>query len=223
MEGSIASISQFAPKQKAKCGSYDGSMCSTNEHTVPQSSVRSQSRRMDSTQIINTSKNDTLGGQYYHSSYDCDDDFCVQASKRLPTPQLSTTGTTIYNNKLEVSVQLKVPPMRILMMAVGTRLVENKYSVPVLCLQPSIYSYFISIFYCFIISGDVQPFLQLGLRLQLDGHRVRIATHACFREYISARGLEFYPLAGDPLKLSEFMVKTQGFVIPTTPELLREV
>lgn len=69
----------------------------------------------------------------------------------------------------------------------------------------------------------MQPFVQLGLRLQRDGHRVRLATHACFRESVTSKGLEFYPLAGDPLKLSEFMVKTQGFVIPTTPELLLQV
>ncbi len=69
----------------------------------------------------------------------------------------------------------------------------------------------------------MQPFVQLGLRLQRDGHRVRLATHACFRDYVQGKGLEFYPLAGDPLKLSEFMVKTQGFVIPTTPELLMQV
>lgn len=69
----------------------------------------------------------------------------------------------------------------------------------------------------------MQPFVQLGLRLQRDGHRVRLATHACFRDYVQGKGLEFFPLAGDPLKLSEFMVKTQGFVIPTTPELIMQV
>eukprot|EP01034_Spumella_vulgaris_P023338 gene23338-29550_t len=71
--------------------------------------------------------------------------------------------------------------------------------------------------------GDMQPFVQLGLRLQRDGHRVRLATHASFRSYIIDKGLEFYPLAGDPVKLSEFMVKTHGFIIPTTAELMREV
>ena len=76
---------------------------------------------------------------------------------------------------------------------------------------------------CAISRGDMQPFVQLGLRLLQDGHRVRLATHACFRDAVTSKGLEFYPLAGDPLKLSEFMVKTQGFVIPTTPELLMEV
>jgi UDP:flavonoid glycosyltransferase YjiC (YdhE family) len=71
--------------------------------------------------------------------------------------------------------------------------------------------------------GDIQPFTQLGLRLQRDGHRVRLATHSMFRQYVVDKGLEFYPLAGDPMVLSEFMVKTKGFIIPTTPELLLEV
>lgn len=54
----------------------------------------------------------------------------------------------------------------------------------------------------------MQPFVQLGLRLLRDGHRVRLATHSCFEDYVRGVGLDFYPLAGDPLKLSEFMVRT---------------
>ena len=55
--------------------------------------------------------------------------------------------------------------------------------------------------------GDVQPFILLGKRLQRDGHRVRLATHESFRDFVCKdNGLEFYPLAGDPAVLSEFMV-----------------
>ena len=71
--------------------------------------------------------------------------------------------------------------------------------------------------------GDVQPFAALGKRLQRDGHRVRLATHACYRDYVLGNGLEFYPLAGDPQKLSEFMVKTHGYIIPTSRDLLLEI
>lgn len=74
-----------------------------------------------------------------------------------------------------------------------------------------------------IFRGDVQPFTELGKRLKADGHRIRLATHECFRSYILEKGLEFYPLAGDPKLLSEFMVKTQGFLIPTSAELIFEV
>ena len=42
--------------------------------------------------------------------------------------------------------------------------------------------------------GDVQPFLALALGLQKDGHRVRLATHAIFKDYVESYGIEFYPL-----------------------------
>ena len=42
--------------------------------------------------------------------------------------------------------------------------------------------------------GDVQPFLALALGLQKDGHRVRLATHAIFKDYVDSYGIEFYPL-----------------------------
>ena len=63
----------------------------------------------------------------------------------------------------------------------------------------------------------------MGKHFQRDGHRVRLATHAAYRDYIVSSGLEFYPLGGDAQKLSEFMVKTQGNLFPTTTESLREV
>jgi len=102
------------------------------------------------------------------------------------------------NNLLQLPLSLdpwqhvSTPPMRIVLMAVGTR-------------------------------GDVQPFISLGLRLQSMGHRVRLATHECFWESIVSKGLEFYPLAGDPHQLSEYMVKTQGCVIPSTFETIVDV
>lgn len=71
--------------------------------------------------------------------------------------------------------------------------------------------------------GDIQPFRQFGLRLKQDGHRVRLATHELFRSYVLEQGLEFYPLAGDPMLLSEFMVKTGGSIFPLSAELLKEV
>ena len=89
---------------------------------------------------------------------------------------------------------LPIPKMNIVLMAVGTR-------------------------------GDVQPFGSIGLKLKADGHRVRIATHSSYRQFVadSFPGLEFYPLAGDPRKLSEFMVKNNGCIIPMTTDILREM
>ncbi|KAL5538643.1 hypothetical protein UlMin_042648 [Ulmus minor] len=64
--------------------------------------------------------------------------------------------------------------------------------------------------------GDVQPFVAIGKRLQEDGHRVRLATHANFKEFVLTAGLEFYPLGGDPKVLAEYMVKNKGF-LPSGP------
>ena len=62
--------------------------------------------------------------------------------------------------------------------------------------------------------GDVQPFIPIGRRLA-QRHRVRIATHREFRPMIERAGLEFYPLAGNPHELMEYIVKTGGSILPT--------
>ncbi|KAJ3139388.1 hypothetical protein HK101_003651 [Irineochytrium annulatum] len=60
--------------------------------------------------------------------------------------------------------------------------------------------------------GDVQPFVALGKELQKYRHRVRLATHANFRGFVTENGLEFYPLAGDPNELMAYMVKNPGLL-----------
>lgn len=64
--------------------------------------------------------------------------------------------------------------------------------------------------------GDVQPFVAIGKRLQEYGHRVRLATHSNFKEFVKSSGLEFYPLGGDPKVLAGYMVKNKGF-LPSEP------
>ncbi|KAJ8899047.1 hypothetical protein K2173_010043 [Erythroxylum novogranatense] len=64
--------------------------------------------------------------------------------------------------------------------------------------------------------GDVQPFIAIGKRLQDFGHRVRLATHSNFKEFVLTAGLEFYPLGGDPKVLAGYMVKNKGF-LPSGP------
>ena len=68
--------------------------------------------------------------------------------------------------------------------------------------------------------GDIQPFLKLGKVLKEDhGHRVRIATHPAFREFVEQdSGLEFFSVGGDPAELMAFMVKNPG-MIPTMETL----
>nr|XP_043610112.1 sterol 3-beta-glucosyltransferase UGT80A2-like isoform X2 [Erigeron canadensis] len=64
--------------------------------------------------------------------------------------------------------------------------------------------------------GDVQPFVAIGKRLQEYGHRVRLASHSNYKEFVLTAGLEFYPLGGDPKVLAEYMVKNKGF-LPSGP------
>ena len=61
--------------------------------------------------------------------------------------------------------------------------------------------------------GDVQPFLALGCALQRDhNHRVRIATHPVFEDFVRSAGLEFYSLGGDPTELMAYIVKNPGLI-----------
>lgn len=47
--------------------------------------------------------------------------------------------------------------------------------------------------------------LTASVSLQELGHRVRLATHANFKEFVLDAGVEFYPLGGDPKVLAECM------------------
>jgi UDP:flavonoid glycosyltransferase YjiC (YdhE family) len=60
--------------------------------------------------------------------------------------------------------------------------------------------------------GDVQPFVALGNELQKHGHRVRIATHNIFEDFVRKANLEFYPIGGDPTELMAYMVKNPGLI-----------
>ncbi|CAG7978130.1 unnamed protein product [Penicillium nalgiovense] len=60
--------------------------------------------------------------------------------------------------------------------------------------------------------GDVQPFIALGNELTQYGHRVRLATHDVFEDFVRDSGLEFYPIGGDPAELMAYMVKSTGLI-----------
>jgi UDP:flavonoid glycosyltransferase YjiC (YdhE family) len=60
--------------------------------------------------------------------------------------------------------------------------------------------------------GDVQPYVALGTALAERGLEVTVATHEPFRQFVTARGLGFAPLPGDPREL---------LATPEAQELLR--
>ncbi|ETS84585.1 hypothetical protein PFICI_02610 [Pestalotiopsis fici W106-1] len=61
--------------------------------------------------------------------------------------------------------------------------------------------------------GDVQPFVSLGQVLKNTyGHRVRVATHPTFKNFVEENGLEFFSIGGDPAELMAFMVKNPGLM-----------
>ncbi|KAF2100516.1 UDP-Glycosyltransferase/glycogen phosphorylase, partial [Rhizodiscina lignyota] len=61
--------------------------------------------------------------------------------------------------------------------------------------------------------GDVQPFLALGKVLKESyKHRVRLATHPTFKNFVEENGLEFFSIGGDPSELMAFMVKNPGLM-----------
>ncbi|KAI5275266.1 glycosyltransferase family 1 protein [Aureobasidium subglaciale] len=51
------------------------------------------------------------------------------------------------------------------------------------------------------------PFVALGQRLQASGHRVRIATHGEFEDFVRSTGLEFFSIGGNAAHLMAYMVK----------------
>ena len=62
--------------------------------------------------------------------------------------------------------------------------------------------------------GDIQPFLKIGKLLRTEhGHRIRIASHPVFRNFVEKEGgLEFFSVGGDPSELMAFMVKNPGLI-----------
>ncbi|KAH7143303.1 hypothetical protein DER46DRAFT_618932 [Fusarium sp. MPI-SDFR-AT-0072] len=67
--------------------------------------------------------------------------------------------------------------------------------------------------------GDVQPFIALRTELQKHGHRVHIASHDVFADFIRQSNLEFYPPGGEPSDLMAYMVKNLSLV-PSVSSLM---
>ncbi|KAH7927370.1 glycosyltransferase family 1 protein [Leucogyrophana mollusca] len=61
--------------------------------------------------------------------------------------------------------------------------------------------------------GDVQPYIALGKGLMEDGHRVRIATHGEYQEWIESHGIEFGYVGGDPAELMRICIENGTFTV----------
>ncbi|KIJ24028.1 glycosyltransferase family 1 protein [Sphaerobolus stellatus SS14] len=61
--------------------------------------------------------------------------------------------------------------------------------------------------------GDVQPYIALGKRLLQEGHRVRIATHGEFKEWIESHNIEYAYVGGDPAELMRICVENGMFTV----------
>ena len=58
--------------------------------------------------------------------------------------------------------------------------------------------------------GDVEPFVALGEGLLRAGHRVHLAAPQIFENLITARGINFTGLPGDPQTVVEGLVDDAG-------------
>ena len=96
--------------------------------------------------------------------------------------QAARDAERVQNQLLQEKGDLEIPRMNIVIIVIGSR-------------------------------GDIQPFLKIGKVLQdRYHHKVRIATHPAFREFVSSNGLQFFSIGGDPAELMSFMVKNPGLI-----------
>lgn len=55
--------------------------------------------------------------------------------------------------------------------------------------------------------------------MQAIGHRIRVATHDVFRDFVKESGLDFFPIGGDPTSLMAYMVNNPS-IIPEMKTIL---
>ncbi|RHZ76182.1 hypothetical protein Glove_202g67 [Diversispora epigaea] len=59
--------------------------------------------------------------------------------------------------------------------------------------------------------GDVQPYIALAKGLMKEGHKVKIATHGEYEEWIKGHGIEFGYVGGNPAELMRICVENGMF------------
>ena len=71
--------------------------------------------------------------------------------------------------------------------------------------------------------GDVQPYIALAKGLIADGHRVRIATHGEFKEWVESFEIEYGYVGGDPAELMRICVENGTFTVAFLKEGVQKV
>ncbi|KAF0474114.1 UDP-Glycosyltransferase/glycogen phosphorylase [Gigaspora margarita] len=61
--------------------------------------------------------------------------------------------------------------------------------------------------------GDVQPYIALAKGLMKEGHKVRIATHGEYKDWIESHGIEFGYVGGNPAELMRICVENGMFTL----------
>ncbi|KAH7020386.1 UDP-glucose,sterol transferase [Ilyonectria destructans] len=117
------------------------------------------------------------------------------------------------DGRVEINLDSKLCRRLSLLVPLHTREEENAEAPPPKYSQAAEWSVRLNIVIQVVGSrGDVQPFIALGNELQKYGHRVRIATHGAFQDFVQKAGLEFFSIGGDPAELMAYMVKNPGLM-----------
>ncbi|CAG8558495.1 17891_t:CDS:10 [Gigaspora rosea] len=61
--------------------------------------------------------------------------------------------------------------------------------------------------------GDVQPYIALAKGLMKEGHKVRIATHGEYKDWVESHGIEFGYVGGNPAELMRICVENGMFTL----------
>ncbi|KAB5568477.1 hypothetical protein DKX38_002270 [Salix brachista] len=129
----------------------------------------------------------------------------------------SVEGASFYANESISGCNKSIPRLKVAMLVVGTRGDVQPFLAIAKRLQACSYSSLLYVLHVHSIYYNIHVFVFLYLRKSQEfGHRVRLATHANFRDFVRSAGVDFYPLGGDPRVLAGYMARNKGF-IPSAP------
>ncbi len=70
--------------------------------------------------------------------------------------------------------------------------------------------------------GDVQPYVALAVGLRDAGYQPLVAAPAPFADLVTSQGVDFFPLPGDPEKVSHDLVEAAGTSLAGTIQVLAQ-